>query len=185
MIKHIISYLSNHVAHFPLTNYKYLTSCPTFYNSKSSLNGSTSLFKKQRSFLLHFLLYICFLLHLFNMLCICHRRFAIRCITLGFAFLGSETILEPTPTNVLFRQLIKTYIKQAQDQILADPRDNINRFSKPKNLGLYYGNSHIKSYYFYQHCKDYFKTAGAQGNKYILFAISFSKKSDLKLMAII
>lgn len=47
---------------------------------------------------------------------------------------------------------------------------------KAKNSNLYYKNSYIKCYYFCHQCENYFKTAGANGHKHILFATSFLKR---------
>ena len=38
---------------------------------------------------------------------------------------------------------------------------------------LYYRNSHLDYYCFYQYCENHFETAGANGPNYISFAVLF------------
>ena len=44
-------------------------------------------------------------------------------------------------------------------------------------LDLYYGNSYLDCYCFCQQCKDYFKTAGANGPNRVLFTTLFFRRA--------
>ncbi len=58
-------------------------------------------------------------------------------------------------------------------------RDDTNRPLKPRNPDLYYGNLHMKCYYFYQQCEDYFEVARSLDHTCVLFAVRFLKEHIL------
>lgn len=98
-------------------------------------------------------LYFLFYSPLFTISSIYYRKLIFRhpilSSTLGFATLGPKlfNIPKPTPTNVLFKLLIKTYIKLACKHP-ASFKNDFNRFFKSQNPDLYYGKSYITYYYF-------------------------------------
>lgn len=66
--------------------------------------------------------------------------------------LGS-TFATPSLTNELFKKFIRTYINRVQNQaqISAEARKKVmDRPLQSRNADLYYDNSHMKCYYFYQ-----------------------------------
>lgn len=75
--------------------------------------------------------------------------------TLGFErppdpVLKSFFALEPTPSNVIFRQFMETYIKQAKNQASASPKNNFDKSLNPWKPDIYYSNLYMECYYFYQ-----------------------------------
>lgn len=85
------------------------------------------------------------------------------------------------PQNDLFPQLMKAFIEDWQDSIPPlKLRDNVlDKPLKAKNSDLYYGNLHIKCYYFCLQYEDHFKTAGAKSHKRVHFVSSFIKDKIL------
>ncbi len=95
------------------------------------------------------------------------------------------------PPNDLFQEFMRTCIERVRDQAPAGPaapaappapaapaaeaRDDTDRPLKPRNPDLYYSNSHMECYYFYQQYEDHFKVAGSLGYKLITFAAGFLK----------
>ncbi len=80
--------------------------------------------------------------------------------------------------NNLFRQFMQTYMEDCLNPTLLEVQkqeDALDRPLKTRNPDLYYRNSQIECYYFYQQCKDHFKIAGAKDHKHIPFAVSFLK----------
>lgn len=62
----------------------------------------------------------------------------------------------PMFNNVVFRQIIESYIKQARD-FLTGPKRKSDKLLKPPNRNIYYSNSCLKYYYFCHQYKDYFE----------------------------
>ncbi len=64
---------------------------------------------------------------------------------------------------------MRTFIKKVQASatpaILAEAKNNIDRFFKLWNLDLYYNNLYIEYYYFCQQYKDYFEIVRSLGHK--------------------
>ncbi len=110
-------------------------------------------------------------------------------LAIGPRALGPVPAPAPTPValpNDLFQEFIRTCIEKVWDQALAasaapaaEARDNTARPLKPQNPDLYYGNSHMECYYFYQQCEDYFEVRGSPGHKLVPFAAGFSKNRIL------
>lgn len=144
-----------------------ITSWPTFYNSKSSylIVQLAQIKDKDNPFFfipnLRFASYLGFAPHSISysdfalhfvfafstiiMPLIYCKILAVRWpISLGLklmpqAFtLGFKSNLALIPTNVLYRQFIKTCIDQAQYWMLRRPKDDINRLLKPRKLNFYY-----------------------------------------------
>lgn len=112
---------------------------------------------------------------------VCHvrltRRFA---STQSSDAAPQDSAPKPALTNVLFKQLIKTCIRQTQNKDYpASPRDNTDKCLKPKNPDLYYVNLYIKYYYFCQQCENHFEIVGLLGHKHILFVVGFLKNCIL------
>ena len=59
---------------------------------------------------------------------------------------------------------------QTAAEMDAEPRE---RLFKAWLLDLYYRNSHIECYWFFQQWEDHFNTVRAKGSKQISFAASF------------
>ncbi len=77
---------------------------------------------------------------------------------------------------------MQVYIEDYRN--LAPPKgrkpwwDILDKSFKARNLDLYYRNSYIEYYYFYQQYKDYFETAEAKSHKHVPF-IAFSLKNRI------
>lgn len=54
----------------------------------------------------------------------------------------------------------------------------LDRHFKVWNSNIYYENSYMEYYYFYQQCRNYFETANVKSHQQILFAVFFFKKKD-------
>ena len=85
------------------------------------------------------------------------------------------------PNEGLFQQFMKAYLKN-QNQNQAPPPALIQAefWEQPLKAwfpNLYYGNSHLDCYCFYQQCEDHFDTAGASGPNRIPFTILFLRGS--------
>lgn len=61
----------------------------------------------------------------------------------------------------------------------ADAKINYDRFVKPWNPKIYYGNLHIECYYFCQQCKEFFKMTRSLSYKCIAFAVGFPADYNL------
>ena len=79
----------------------------------------------------------------------------------------------PSSDNELFKQFMKAYLEAqvpGRTEVDSEPRKQPLKARFPD---LYYGNSHMDCYRFYQQCKDYFETAGAKRPNRIPFAALF------------
>ncbi len=108
------------------------------------------------------------------------QRSAIRRLALGPVAASAPAPV--APPNDLFQEFMRTCIERVRDQApvaqaapAAEARDDTDRPLKPRNPDLYYGNSHMECYYFYQQCEDHFEFAGLLGHKRISFAAGFLK----------
>ncbi len=85
------------------------------------------------------------------------------------------------PPNDLFQEFMRTLMERAQTSIVLavsvskEARDNTNRPLKLRNPNPYYGNLHLKCYYFCQQCEDLFEVARSLGYEHVLFAPGFLK----------
>ncbi len=57
----------------------------------------------------------------------------------------------------------------------VEATNDTNRSFKPQNPNLYYDNSPIEYYYFYQQCEDHFKVVGSLDHKRVSFTAVFLK----------
>ncbi len=109
---------------------------------------------------------------------VCRRRPAIRAPTPG-------PIPVPTPValpNDLFKEFMQIFMEKTQAPAVptapapdVEVRDNTDRPQKSRNPDLYYVNSHIQCYYFYQQYKDHFEVAGSLSHKCESFTAGFLK----------
>lgn len=100
-----------------------------------------------------------------------------------------SSVLIPTPTpaliapsnNHFFQKFIRAFLKKAKILVplFIEAKVNISRLFKLWNLDLYYCHLHIKCYYFYYQCVDYFKFVRLLSYKYIFFIIGFFKYNIL------
>ena len=76
------------------------------------------------------------------------------------------------PIEDLFTKFMKAFVEstQARDREQAKPWEQP---FKARSSETYSGKSYINCYHFYQQCEDYFKTSGATGMNYTLFAVLF------------
>lgn len=90
-----------------------------------------------------------------------------------------------TLNNILFRQIIKSYIKQAWNYP-TDLKGKFDGLFKLQTPDLYDGNSHLEYYNFYYQYKDHFETTGVKRYKRVFLrqiswkVISLTISNNLK-----
>ncbi len=119
---------------------------------------------------------------------VCCGRPAIRRPTPGseLAPVSAPALTPVAPLiNNLFQKFMQTFIEKAQALTVPtapidwtldiEARDDTDRLFKPQKSDLYYGNLHMKCYYFFQQYEDYFEVTRSPGHKRVLFAMGFLK----------
>ena len=82
--------------------------------------------------------------------------------------------LVPPTSEDLFTKFMKVFIETTQPW---DQSASRKRSLKARTLETYSRKSHVDCYHFCKHCEDYFKTSGAIGMNYTLFAATFLRGS--------
>lgn len=102
-------------------------------------------FLSQLYFLLHLYFFNYYQASMYNKRLIIWRLVNSSCTSPA---LSSKLVPKTVFTNVFYRQLIETYIKQIRDYILVIPRKNTDKPLQLQFLDLYYVYSYIQYYYF-------------------------------------